>query len=440
MSKRRTENTEVNRKPTTPSDDFGDDGLDDDTLVEAVCRNLEFNPIDSYDDPLAAITSVNNAKANSNKGKGTTKSRSLTKQSDPVVETTNQSAVQLPNGKWACNHSCKDREACKHLCCKDGMDKPPKKKQVTKSVQLSEARPQRQQKLPPPKNKDIQTTLQLAAPKRKALAEIEELDLTQQEKRPKVDQVTDGPKEHTKLQNATKNQAPPSGFESLLHEKPLDYHYQRRSHISAPTDLFVSEQPLDSSDYGSVQFHEAHDSFQRCDSQLGCYSGFLNHETITADASPRSDTFDDDDSLFGDAIIGLADSHSLQANNESETNIMQNIREGLECANKRSLHESQWTNQKTELLRNDRDVVLTSALDDNEMEGITDPKAGVILTASNQGQQGPMLAEGSLNLADVYENSVSTASSEQKLASVAFKDLDPWLYQEFGNIVELVDE
>ena len=33
---------------------------------------------------------------------------------------------RLRNGKWACNHPCKDKNACKHLCCREGLDKPPK--------------------------------------------------------------------------------------------------------------------------------------------------------------------------------------------------------------------------------------------------------------------------------------------------------------------------
>ncbi|KAL8971707.1 MAG: hypothetical protein Q9197_003139 [Variospora fuerteventurae] len=34
--------------------------------------------------------------------------------------------VQLENGKWACNHKCKDKKGCKHLCCHEGIEKPPK--------------------------------------------------------------------------------------------------------------------------------------------------------------------------------------------------------------------------------------------------------------------------------------------------------------------------
>ncbi|KAJ5088803.1 hypothetical protein N7456_012419 [Penicillium angulare] len=34
--------------------------------------------------------------------------------------------VQLDNGNWACNHRCKDKTCCKHMCCRTGLEKPPK--------------------------------------------------------------------------------------------------------------------------------------------------------------------------------------------------------------------------------------------------------------------------------------------------------------------------
>ncbi|KAK0196704.1 hypothetical protein F5146DRAFT_1153057 [Armillaria mellea] len=34
---------------------------------------------------------------------------------------------KLPNGNYLCNHSCKDRNKCRHLCCKEGTLHPPKK-------------------------------------------------------------------------------------------------------------------------------------------------------------------------------------------------------------------------------------------------------------------------------------------------------------------------
>ncbi|KAJ5174318.1 uncharacterized protein N7482_000195 [Penicillium canariense] len=32
--------------------------------------------------------------------------------------------IHLPNGNWACSHKCKDKTSCKHLCCREGLEKP----------------------------------------------------------------------------------------------------------------------------------------------------------------------------------------------------------------------------------------------------------------------------------------------------------------------------
>ncbi|CAG8956625.1 hypothetical protein HYFRA_00011936 [Hymenoscyphus fraxineus] len=46
-------------------------------------------------------------------------------------------SVQMPNGKWTCNHLCRDGlkngNPCKHKCCHEGLDKPPKSKVRTKA-------------------------------------------------------------------------------------------------------------------------------------------------------------------------------------------------------------------------------------------------------------------------------------------------------------------
>ncbi|KIK58337.1 hypothetical protein GYMLUDRAFT_246354 [Collybiopsis luxurians FD-317 M1] len=36
--------------------------------------------------------------------------------------------VMLPNGNYECNHSCKDKRACRHLCCREGLRDPSKTK------------------------------------------------------------------------------------------------------------------------------------------------------------------------------------------------------------------------------------------------------------------------------------------------------------------------
>ncbi|KAJ3786903.1 hypothetical protein GGU10DRAFT_386257 [Lentinula aff. detonsa] len=38
---------------------------------------------------------------------------------------------KLPNGLYECNHPCKDKQACRHLCCREGLRDPPKTKAGT---------------------------------------------------------------------------------------------------------------------------------------------------------------------------------------------------------------------------------------------------------------------------------------------------------------------
>ncbi|OLL22607.1 ATP-dependent DNA helicase MER3 [Neolecta irregularis DAH-3] len=34
---------------------------------------------------------------------------------------------RLPNGNYRCNHKCKNRNNCRHICCRDGTERPPKR-------------------------------------------------------------------------------------------------------------------------------------------------------------------------------------------------------------------------------------------------------------------------------------------------------------------------
>ncbi|BGP30278.1 ATP-dependent DNA helicase MER3 [Rhodotorula toruloides] len=43
---------------------------------------------------------------------------------------------QRLNGRYECNHSCANKTACKHLCCREGLDKPPVKRTKSKTRPL----------------------------------------------------------------------------------------------------------------------------------------------------------------------------------------------------------------------------------------------------------------------------------------------------------------
>ncbi|KAN0059871.1 ATP-dependent DNA helicase MER3 [Thecaphora frezii] len=56
--------------------------------------------------------------------------------------------VRLDNGNYRCRHTCKGR--CRHLCCREGMPKPPKRLSSAKAAQATVISRRRQSSTPPP--------------------------------------------------------------------------------------------------------------------------------------------------------------------------------------------------------------------------------------------------------------------------------------------------
>lgn len=104
------------------SEDFNDSGLDDGDLLAA--ENVEIMDIDAFEDELASLPSKD---SNQPVKKLATSKKQRTDNNDCEHP-------QLKNGKWACNHKCKDKAKCKHLCCKEGLDKPPKPSKKSNSL------------------------------------------------------------------------------------------------------------------------------------------------------------------------------------------------------------------------------------------------------------------------------------------------------------------
>ncbi|APA11383.1 hypothetical protein SS1G_11638 [Sclerotinia sclerotiorum 1980 UF-70] len=124
MNKSRTEQVAT-------SDEF-DDGIDDDAML-AAAKQVEGGRRVSSDygsdafidiDTVDLVNSVNNKRSRD--------------------EVDQPEAVKMYNGKWACNHHCRDGntlkngQLCKHRCCREGLDKPRKitrKKSTTDSIE-----------------------------------------------------------------------------------------------------------------------------------------------------------------------------------------------------------------------------------------------------------------------------------------------------------------
>ncbi|QSS63303.1 hypothetical protein I7I51_00360 [Histoplasma capsulatum] len=132
MNTSRRGNSDVTKKGSKSRrdiDEFEDDGLDDTDLI-AAAEDMDYHSIDESDgngDPVHALIST----------------RETASSRDIKESHTNKSVepVRLGNGNWACNHRCKDKTKCKHLCCRDGTDRPPKpsKKQESASNTLTKA-------------------------------------------------------------------------------------------------------------------------------------------------------------------------------------------------------------------------------------------------------------------------------------------------------------
>lgn len=114
-------------KKRKASEEFEDGGLDDGDLLAA--ESVDIMDIDAFDEELASLSAT--ARLSSNKTTSGTKKK--TREDD------GNDPVRLENGKWACNHKCKDKDKCKHFCCKEGLDKPPKPSKPPKKSGTNDA-------------------------------------------------------------------------------------------------------------------------------------------------------------------------------------------------------------------------------------------------------------------------------------------------------------
>ncbi|KAL1651912.1 ATP-dependent DNA helicase MER3 [Diplodia intermedia] len=110
------------------TDEYGDGGIDDSDLVDVD----EFVDIDK----LPEYGSVNLAAGSRRSQKTVTQGMLGTSRTGQAVDAQagahgNGAPKRLDNGKWACNHKCKNKQQCKHTCCKEGLDKAPKPAKTT---------------------------------------------------------------------------------------------------------------------------------------------------------------------------------------------------------------------------------------------------------------------------------------------------------------------
>ncbi|KAG9532364.1 hypothetical protein KCU79_g22726, partial [Aureobasidium melanogenum] len=97
---------------STDADEWDDGILNDDDFIGAEPKEDDFMDVDALDQPMFSLSKNG-------------KSKNKTSVTNTVEAPGEQ---RLENGNYACNHRCKDRNACKHKCCKEGLEKKPKPK------------------------------------------------------------------------------------------------------------------------------------------------------------------------------------------------------------------------------------------------------------------------------------------------------------------------
>lgn len=479
ISKPRAQTAPEIQKPISIADEFGDGGIDDDDLVQASLHDLDFDHIDNYSNPVNSLTRKNTADNTASKGKERLKvGRDMTGEGECEPR-------QLENGKWACNHRCKDKKGCRHLCCKEGLDKLPKKS-ATKNTSRGENRSGGSSMGSETTKRKTQTKLQLTTSKRKSSASIEELDLTQ-EKRKKADCANNGPKDYHnlhKLHQSILAKDHPASVSSIMRQKP-SYCYGNGGGPDVSFLGFTS-----SGNRGYALIPELVDTQPEEAAQLEASYTQLTSSKDTDEemlddymyTQSHTDMFDDDDSMFEEALAytaemqetdtaGIIEDHSLVAVNSPETKLnvwpsgFNSITTGYvkEPMPQNSPSPDQHITarlltQKLPLPRMDDTCSPTLSSNDSNSADIMLGETALAERKSPNNIPYPAREsnQGTLGEAPPSQNKENVVAKDPELDAPLlngedgiaandeevpdpYKDLEPWLFREFGGIVEIVD-
>ncbi|CZS95956.1 related to ATP-dependent DNA helicase [Rhynchosporium agropyri] len=117
--------THMRQNSINDSDEFGSDEIEDRDLIDAAegveIAKVEYDSDDFVDIDNATLGFTRHAK----KFEEIDETRAKKAKEVEILE-----SFQMANGRWTCNHSCRDGQLlkngkpCKHVCCRDGIDKP----------------------------------------------------------------------------------------------------------------------------------------------------------------------------------------------------------------------------------------------------------------------------------------------------------------------------
>ncbi|TKA75857.1 hypothetical protein B0A49_03310 [Cryomyces minteri] len=306
-SRRRVDAAAAAPNNRTTGDDFGDDDIGDFDLMQAGVGDLDFRHIDTFDDKTASTTKRNT----SSNGKHMTSKASSGRGQPQEKEA--WEPKKRDNGKWACNHTCKDKDKCKHMCCRDGLDRAPK---APKKVAVSEtASTQHHISNVQASPSQLQTKLKMSVTKgSKGMAtpasSIDHVDLSKSQYGNR--HIFDTPYGHQHLQRLhTAVQTKPP-VKSISTMKP-EYSYKEGTTLSLTfLNTPARQKPQDlSSDYSNNRVDP--------DTLRGDETGVTDHMSsprYVESEQPEDPFQDEDEEMLDAAFIGYEDSQKLKAVSE----------------------------------------------------------------------------------------------------------------------------
>ena len=227
--------------------------------------------------------------------------------------------TQLDNGKWACNHKCKDKSTCKHLCCRDGVDKAPKPPKASTAV--VEANLESQVSVKPKNNRTGgPTQSKLVVEKQSLASQPQDIHTVASNKgRDNSDFGKVGPRDYKKLHQLHEKVNKVSPIKMLPQTKPTSQY----SRGIRPQLSFLSEadDALDVPDISSDYEDAWMDDLPPTSVLLGKPTE-IEVQPTPASPSDSEKAFEDEISDVEAAMIGLHDSASMSRDVAENTQLV----------------------------------------------------------------------------------------------------------------------
>ncbi|KAG9952775.1 P-loop containing nucleoside triphosphate hydrolase protein, partial [Aureobasidium melanogenum] len=268
---------------STDADEWDDGALNDDDFIGAEPKEDDFMDVDALDQPMFSL-----AKNGKSKNKTT------------IVDTVKALNEQrLENGNYACNHRCKDRKACKHKCCKEGLEKKPKPKKPKDGESSNTAS---KSKTTSTSSTKVQSKLELPIRRKVVSQPVEHLDLSQASASSKARVPTAATRLASLHSSTTRsNRIPTLGATSVMPMSPAS-----SGHVARPR-FYQSQNFLRSVEEETYNDSPSMESIVEVSGDADDDDKILSEE---------EDYLDKDEEMLDAALVGLEDSQNLQTLDE----------------------------------------------------------------------------------------------------------------------------